>query len=106
MPDEYTLKDGINYRADGYGFCNRCGQSQIANRLCLHCDVKPTSDDMKTADDIRKHCIDSRLGFSPVLAARIIAATRVPALHCGGCGKCLDDIRRENYMEARSHGVV
>jgi hypothetical protein len=111
---EYSMRDGINYRADGHAFCDRCGSVNIVNRLCIHCDVKPIAQDIKTADEIRKHCYRPRQEpmrgffdgrsekFDDTLAARVLAAMRVPAVsHCSGCGACLDCIRRENYWTAQ-----
>jgi hypothetical protein len=93
MPDEYTPTDGIKYHADGFAHCNRCGSIRIVNRLCVFCDVEPSKGDTDTAEAIRKHC-DLGVSHGGVVA-RIIAAMRVPPLHCGGCGKCLDCLRRE-----------
>lgn len=114
MPDdEYTLKNGINYRADGFAFCDRCGSTQVVNHLCLKCDVTPTEMDQTIASEIRSRCYSPRQApmkgvfdgrpekFDVDRAARVIAAMREPILQCGACGKCLDCIRRE-----RSHGVV
>ena len=118
MADEYTLKYGINYRADGFAFCDRCGKTQIVNRLCIHCDVTPTKDDALAANEIRKYCYSPRMEaqrglsdgrlekFDAPLAARVIAAMQVPTTaHCNGCGGCLDCIRRESYFAERVHGT-
>ena len=62
MQDEYALKNGINYRADGYAFCDRCGCNQIVNDRCLKCDVTPTEADRKLADEIRSRCYRASTG--------------------------------------------
>jgi hypothetical protein len=88
MQDEYALKNGINYRADGYAFCDRCGCNQIVNDRCLKCDVTPTEAYRKLADEIRSRCYRTSTGripgcydgrpesFDTERAARILAAMR------------------------------
>ena len=65
MQDEYALKNGINYRVDGYAFCDRCGCNQIVNDRCLKCDVTPTEADRKLADEIRSRCYRTSTGRIP-----------------------------------------
>ena len=60
MQDEYVLKNGINYRADGYAFCDRCGCNQIVNDRCLKCDVTPTEADQKLADGDQKPLLSDK----------------------------------------------
>lgn len=90
MQDEYVLKDGINYRADGYAFCDRCGCNQIVNNRCLKCDVTPTEADLAVAAEIKSRCYSRRQepmrgffdgrpeNFDTERAARILAAVRLP----------------------------
>lgn len=86
--NEYTTKNGINYREDGYAFCNRCGRRPIVNDKCLYCDVQPTEEHRRLARDLKTFCFSPRMerqpGFSDAryesfdqdLAARILAAER------------------------------
>ena len=90
MQDEYVLKDGINYRADGYAFCDRCGSNQIVNKRCLKCDVTPTDADLAVAAEIKNRCYSERQepmwgffdgrseNFNTERAACILAAMRLP----------------------------
>ena len=108
---DYITRNGINYRKDGYAFCDRCGSGAVVNRLCLKCDVKPTEEDVKVAEKIKYLCYWPRMEpmkgffdgrpekFDTERAAQVIAAMREPALHCDGCGKCLDCLRRERGRE-------
>lgn len=86
MADEYTLRGGIQYRADGYAYCDRCGAVPIVNGKCLACDVQPTEADTALADKIGRNCFHPRRNiglraveyerFDSDMAARIIAAMK------------------------------
>ena len=88
MNPEYTLKNGINYRGDGFAFCDRCGKVPIVNDKCLYCDVQTTDEDHALAAELKYHCFNSRQeqspgfcdfrreGFDIEKAARIIAARK------------------------------
>jgi hypothetical protein len=85
---EYTTKNGINYRNDGYAFCGRCGRTPIVNDKCMYCDVQPTERDLALAGVLKSYCFNPRRerqpGFSDAryesfdteLAARILTAER------------------------------
>jgi hypothetical protein len=85
---EYVLRNGINYRADGYAFCDRCGRRPIVNDKCLNCDVRPTEADRELAHEIKQACFSPRQerepgfrdfryeSFDEETAARILAAKR------------------------------
>lgn len=59
--NEYTLRDGINYRNDGtHAFCDRCGYTLIFEGKCLKCDVQATEQDLEIAAKIKSFCFSAR----------------------------------------------
>lgn len=85
---EYTTRNGINYREDGYKFCDRCGRVPIINDKCVFCDTPADMADREVAQTVMEHCFTARREpmrgffdgrpeeFNAMLAARIIAILR------------------------------
>jgi hypothetical protein len=85
---EYTKRNGINYREDGYAFCDRCGSRPIVNDRCVWCDVEPTDSDTAMAEELKRWCFNPSRAHQPGfcdakpeyfdtdLAARMLAVRR------------------------------